>query len=1466
MAMHLFSPATGRWFEDAFGTPTEIQRRGWDAIAAGHHALLIAPTGSGKTLAAFLWGIDHLSQLPPGTVPGVRLLYVSPLKSLIYDVERNLRAPLAGVTATAAAMEAPWRDLRVDVRTGDTPARDRRLQARRPADLLVTTPESLFLLLGSAARETLASVETVIIDEIHALAPTKRGTHLALSLERLAELTGRDPQRVGLSATVRPAAEVARFLGGEREVDIVDASVPPLLDLEVTVPIPDMEFPPVVLPSRHPEDAEEGPLRPTERGIWPTLYPVLLDEIRNHRSTILFVNSRGLCERLARRMNELAGEELVLAHHGSVAREKRLAIEQSLKEGTLKGIVATSSLELGIDMGAVDLVLLVESPGSVARGLQRVGRSGHQVGAVSVGRIYPKFRGDLVECAVVAASMLKGEIEPLKVPHLPLDVLAQQIAAICADRPRTVEEVAALVRRAYPYRDLSREALTAVLDMLSGRYPSTDFADLHPLISWDRAEDLLTARRGTGMLVLMNGGTIPDRGSYGVFLGPEGPRIGELDEEMVYESRAGENILLGASTWHIEEITRDRVIVSPAAPGEPGKLPFWHGDGPGRPIELGRALGAFLRDLGSQPEDEAVAWLREHYPLSHLAAQNIAAYVFDQRRATGTLPTDRSITIERFRDELGDWRVAVLSPFGARIHAPWAMAIQHQLAVRSGFEMEVMYTDDGMVLRFADVEEIPPAAALLPDPDEVEQLVTEQLLETPLFAGLFRENAGRALLIPRRRPDRRTPLWAQRLKAQHLLAAVKRYPSFPVVLETFRQAMADVFDLPGLKVLLRGIRSREITVVESEGPIPSPFARSLVFAYVARYLYEQDAPPAERKAQALTLDRTLLKELLGQGELRELIDPRALAELEEELQHRAAGRQARDADTLHDLLRRLGDLSRVELAPRCEAAPGPWLERLQAERRALWVCVAGEERCIAAEDAALYRDGLGIALPAGLPPALLSPVERPLENLLQRYARSHGPFPVRDPAARFGISLEAATAVLIELEAEGKLTRGEIRPDGFGTEWCDVEVLRSLKRRTLEKLRHEAAPVAAPAFARFLASWQGLTAKSGVGLEDAIAHLEGVPLPWSMLESVLIPARVRGVRRDELDLLAATGSIVWVGRGPLGHNDGRVALYRRENAALIPAPAVISSAPLSRAIVDHLEQRGASFLTELEKGARTAVPKATLPEFTAALWDLVWAGAITNDTFAPLRSLAGGDRQPRGRHLLAGGRWSLVRHLALETNPTELALKTATMLLERYGIVSREVAQAEEIPGGFGPVYQALKALEDAGRVRRGYFVEGFSGAQFALPGAVDRLRASRNAGPEAPYHDDDCTVLATVDPANPYGAMLPWPPVASGEGGQPRRVPDAWVVIVAGVPGVVVGSGGRSLICFADAEGEEDFLLAALGGLHRIPRSGRRHFQVIEKVNGVPVHDSPYLRLLLRAGFERDYRGVTPVQEAEYR
>ncbi len=1517
-ALAPFGPATQTWFRQSFAEATAVQARGWASIAAGQHTLMLAPTGSGKTLAAFLWCLDRLARQPAdgsAASPGTRVVYVSPIKALAYDIERNLRAPLAGLQRLGAGGQVT-----VDVRTGDTPAKERERQIRQPGQILITTPESLYLILAGRSRERLHGVETIIVDEIHALAPTKRGVHLGLSLERLCHLVtsagNPEPQRIGLSATQRPLIEVARYLGGDRPVEIVDASARPAMDLAIVVPAQEMDHPGT-------EGRDGG-------GMWPLIYPHLLEMILAHRTTIIFVNSRRLAERVSQQLTELAvatgvapeDGELVRAHHGSVARHQRLEIEEALKAGRLRAIAATSSLELGIDMGTVDLVIQVESPGAVSRGLQRIGRAGHQVGGVSIGRIVPKFRGDLLEATVVAQKMLEGEVESIRVPDSALDVLAQQIVAMVAVDAWRVDDLERLIHRTASYRELSHGALTGVLDMLAGRYPSDEFAELRPRLTWDRQTDVLVGRKGARLLSVVSGGTIPDRGTYAVHAGVGGPRVGELDEEMVAESRKGETFLLGATTWRIEDITRDRVIVSPA-PGEPGKMPFWRGEGPGRPIELGRALGAFCRELdGRLAHDPAGAhgWLTEGLRLDRFAADNLIAYLGEQRAAAGGVPTDRAITIERFRDELGDVRVCILSPFGSRVHAPWSLVIAKQLEGELGYPIHPLYTDDGIALRFADGDLLPSDDQLIPDPDDVENVLVEELARSSVFASHFRENAARALLLPRRRPGQRTPLWAQRLRAQQLMGVALRFPAFPITLETYREVLRDVFDLPALVDVLRQIRSRAIRIEPATTEAASPFARSLVFDYVAAFLYEGDAPLAERKAQALTLDRSLLRELIGGGELRELLDLDVLDEVEAELQQLTEDRKARSTDEIHDLLRRVGDLSIDEIAartvdglefvgaPSSASGPAPGgasgsasssapasasgntprgvsgsapgdisgsalasaIDALLASRRIAQVRIAGVARYIATEDAARYRDGLGVQLPPGLPAALLEPVAQPLESLVARWARTHAPFTAAEPAARWGLPPAQIEPVLGLLEARNQLVRGELRPGGTHKDSCDPEVLRQLRRRTLAKLRAQVAPVGAAAFAAFLPRWHGLDQpRRGVGaLRDAIGRLEGVALPFSELEARILPARILDYHPRMLDELGAAGELVWVGAGALGTKDGRVILLRRDRAlALAPDPQPLAhGTPVHEAIIAHLSRGGASFLVAIEQAVASSVTRTetragAIPEpsgraggaashapIVAALWDLVWAGIVTNDTFAPLRSLG----QPAGRrvnaHATFGGRWSLVTSLGPAATPTQRAHAQATALLERWGIAGRATARADELAGGFAAVGDVLRAMEDAGTVRRGYFVESLEGAQFAWPGAIDRLRETPRG--EAQRVD----VLPAVDPACAWGSALPWPPLRDPNARPARRV-GATAILVDGELAVWLEPKAKRIVT-GDLPAESIELALAVG-LPRVAARARRRELLIELIDGVPAGESPLARVLLANAARADYRGL---------
>ena len=1491
--LELFHPAVGDWFRDSFESPTPPQSKGWPAIADGQSTLILAPTGSGKTLSAFLWCINRLMfEAAPDPKRRCRVIYISPLKALAVDIERNLRSPLAGIANRAAARGDSYHTPMISVRTGDTPTAERARFIRAPADILITTPESLYLLLTSNARDALRSVDTVIVDEIHALVPTKRGAHLALSLERLEALVEeRTIQRIGLSATQRPLDEVARFLGGVeritrsrarkkprkasvdasgsihdefvessgtpeyRPVTIVDTSEKKRLELTIEVPVEDMAK------LGQPEEIPSGPASQAgaRHSIWTAIHPRLLELIRAHRSTLIFVNSRRIAERLAAALNELAGEVLVRSHHGSLARPQRIEVEDRLKAGLLRGLVATSSLELGIDMGAIDLVVQIEAPPSVASGMQRIGRAGHTIGAASRGVIVPKFRGDLVACAAVTRAMHEGRIESSRYPRNPLDVLAQQIVAIVAMEPWDVDELFQALRSAAPFADLSRAIFEGVLDMLSGRYPSDDFADLRPRITWDRLKGTLTAREGAKRVAVINGGTIPDRGLYGVFLiGERGPgaRVGELDEEMVFESRTGETFLLGASSWRIEEITHDRVIVSPA-PGEPGKMPFWKADAAGRPLELGRHIGELVRALRALPPQAAIERLVRHHDLDQRAAENLLRYLTDQVAAAGVVPDDRTVLIERCRDELGDWRVCVLTPFGGRIHAPWAMAAVERARAETGLDAETMWTDDGFVVRFPETEEPPDPQLMLPGSDEVEALVVRQLGGTAMFAAKFREAAGRALLLPKRRPGGRSPLWQQRKRAADLLAVASRYGSFPMLLEAYRECLRDVFDIPSLVETLRRIETRELKVVTVDSAIPSPFAAALLFTYVANYLYDGDAPLAERRAQALAIDQAQLRELLGDAELRDLLDADALADVEAQAQQIDPAYQARSVDGVHDLLLHLGDLTPAEVAARSRVDAGAALDALARDRRVITVSITGDTRVVPVEYAGRYRDALGVPLPTGLPESLLQPSPQAPLDLARRYARTRGPFTSQEFAARYGLGIATAERLLKELSSASRLLEGEFRPGGSGREWCDPEILQSVRRRSLAKLRKQVEPVDPPVLVRLLTSWQGLMRRrSGLdALLDTIENLQGVPLAASIFESEILAARVEAYNPADLDSLCAAGEVVWCGIEPVGDRDGRLALYLTDHLRRLRAvPKDVELTEREAAIVKHLEREGASFFGPLHEAAGAGYPGETI----TALWDVVWKGLVTNDTFHPVRAFTRpperrqrkAPRSFRSRRVAppsAEGRWSLVAdRVGSSVSPTERSAAVAQQLLSRYGVLTREVAGAEGIYGGFSAVYDVLKALEDAGRVRRGYFVSAVGATQFALPAALELMRSLRET-PEAP----EVVKLSATDPANPYGTMLKWPEGREGEtpGRGATRTVGAQVIFVNGHLAAYLSRGGRQVLVYLpDDEPQRSVIGRALAA--RLATVARSSGLIIDEVNGVPASEHPVAAYLQETGF----------------
>jgi ATP-dependent Lhr-like helicase len=1529
-ALARFSVVTRDWFAGTFAKPTPAQAEAWSAIADGHNTLVVAPTGSGKTLAAFLWAIDTLAGAPRSErSAGTRVLYVSPLKALAVDVERNLRTPLAGMTRVAAQRGLPAPEITVGLRSGDTSPTRRRQLINNPPDVLITTPESLFLMLTSAARQTLAGVQTVIVDEVHAIAGTKRGAHLALSLERLDDMLQVPAQRIGLSATVRPPEEVARFLSGASPTTIVSPPAAKTFELTVQVPVPDMAN--LATPS-----------------IWPDVEARLVDLVESHNSTIVFANSRRLAERLTARLNEIHAERtgtelssdanpkvaggapahllgsgqtygaptvaiasaaepgaagrhptspLARAHHGSVSKEQRAIVEEDLKSGRLKAVVATSSLELGIDMGAVDLVIQVEAPPSVASGLQRIGRAGHQVGEISQGVLFPKHRIDLIGCAVTVQRMLSGQIETMRVPTNPLDILAQHTVAAAALESLDVDRWFDTVRRSAPFATLPRSAFEATLDLLSGKYPSTEFAELRPRLVYDRDNGTVTARPGAQRLAVTSGGAIPDRGLFTVYLATDSEtpsRVGELDEEMVYESRPGDVIALGATSWRITEITHDRVLVIPA-PGEPARLPFWRGDDSGRPAELGRAIGQFTGELAGLDRNAFESRCTE-LGFNEYATDNLWRLLDDQRTATNVVPTDTTLLVERFRDELGDWRVILHSPYGLRVHGPLALAVSRRLRDRYGIDEKPTASDDGIVVRLPDTvsesgADAPPGAELFVfDADEIDPVVTAEVGGSALFASRFRECAARALLLPRRHPGKRSPLWHQRQRAAQLLDVARKYPDFPIVLEAVRECLQDVYDVPTLAGLMTDIAARKIRVLETETATPSPFAASLLFGYVGAFMYEGDSPLAERRAAALSLDPTLLAELLGRVELRELLDPDVVAGTGRQLQHLTADRAARDAEAVADLLRLLGPLTADEVAERAGGADvGGWLEALFAAKRALPVSFAGRSWWVAIEDIGRLRDGVGVAVPVGVPASFTEAVADPLGELLGRFARTHAPFTTVDVAARFGLGLRVAADVLGRLAADGRLVRGEFSTEATGDQWCDADVLRILRRRSLAALRAQVEPVSTSAYARFLPAWHGVgtghgsAANSGLdGLAAVIDQLAGVPLPASAIESLVLAPRVRDYAPAMLDELLASGEVMWSGSGTISGSDGWVAFHTADSAPLtLVAGSEIEFTATHRAILDMLAGGGAFFFRQL---GHDGVGEA---ELKAALWELIWAGWVTGDTFAPVRAMLSGGpgarkrsapahRQGRGRRPPRLSRYSVAHAQARAADPTVAgrwsalpmpepdstvrAHHQAELLLSRHGVLTRGAVTAEGVPGGFAALYKVLTAFEDAGRCQRGYFVESLGGAQFAVASTVDRLRSYLDGvDPERPEYR--AVVLAAADPANPYGAALAWPARSpdGDSGARPGRKAGALVVLVDGELVWFLERGGRSLLSFADNDSDANH--AAAVALADLVSGGRVNSILIERINSAPVLapqvSSTVVAALTDSGFARTPRGL---------
>lgn len=1521
-ALGRFREPVSRWFTGAFGTPTPVQEQTWDAVSRGEHALVVAPTGSGKTLAAFLWALDGLTDPDRAPSDGVTVLYVSPLKALGVDVERNLAAPLAGIRAAADDLGARVAPVRVGVRTGDTPPAERARLVRRPPDILITTPESLHLMLTSSARRILAGVRTVIIDEVHAVAGSKRGSHLALSLERLDLLVGHDVQRIGLSATVRPIDEVAAFLGGDRPVRVVAPPAHKRWQVGVQVPVPDMADLPEP-PVEASVDVADSAL-PTRASMWPFIEKAVLEQVEQPGSTLVFVNARRAAERLTSRLNELWAAEhdpealappgrrtpaqfmaasdevgaapalIARAHHGSVSKEERAGIEEGLRSGELRCVVATSSLELGIDMGLVDRVVQVEAPPSVSSALQRIGRAGHQVGGVSRGTVLPKTRLDLLHCAVVTGRMLEGRIEALHMPVHPLDVLAQQTVAAAVSAPDGIdlETWLTAVRRSRPYADLSDDLARRVVDMLTGRYASGDLADLRARLV--ETDGVLTARPGALRLVTTSGGTIPDRGLFGVFLLGEGAgrRVGELDEEMVYESRVGDVFTLGASSWRIAEITRDQVRVLPA-PGHTGRLPFWYGDDVGRPAELGRAMGEFTRAV----HDDPTVLARLDF-LDDFARDNITALLDAQAEATGVLPDDRHIVLERFHDEVGDWRVVVHSPWGRPVNAAWALAVSHRLAEDLDIEVQAVAGDDGMVLRMPEADTPPGAEILVVDPDEVVRVVSAQVGGTALFAARFRECAARALLLPRTDPRRRAPLWQQRLRAAQLLERVHDLPDFPILLETARECLTDVYDLEALAALMTDIASGRVRIAEVTTASPSPMASSLLFGYTGAFLYDGDRPLSDRRTAALSLDPSLLASIMGTLDLRELLDPDLIAQVVAELRSTGPGRRARDAEGLVDLLARLGPIRLDDVAAHLDDALTAGLDaaRQALGGRVVEVGIGGVRHLAAATDLPLLRDGLGVALPAGTPDPGPSQGRDPLTQLVARWARCHGPFTAGELAAALGTG---AATVRRVLTGDRAILSGHFTDGVDEVEFCDRHVLDRIRSLALARARDAVAPVSPSAFARFTLDWHQVAAAGerpvlrGVdGVLEVLEQLAGVGLPASAWESVVLPARVADYRPGMLDDLLASGEVTIVGRGQAGPRDPLLALL----------PADVES-DLSVAGTPDLadDPTASTVLAALAGGSRLLGPLleelAVSPtEGAELLWSLLAAGLVAPDGFGPVRALLasgttahrvrrppvrsrarlsrrglGRPRRPEnlpgGVHRTSGpveavlaGRWHRVTPAA-PASPAALAAR-CELLMDRHGVLTRGAVDAEGIDGGFATAYRVLSGFEEAGRVLRGYLVEGLGGAQFATTAVIDDLRHHADSpGPTGwpgGRRHPRVVVLAATDPANPYGAALPWPQL---DGTNPSRAAGALVVLVDGLLVAHLSRGGRHLGLFTsmlpdgiDAADAVELIVPALRAT--LSRAGSPPLDV-ELVNGSTVRSSGLEPAFRAAGAELTPRGV---------
>lgn len=1461
-----FHPLVRRWFERTYVAPSPPQVLGWPGIAEGKHTLILAPTGSGKTLAAFLWTINRLVEARLNGEPeeGVRVVYVSPLKALNNDIHRNLEEPLRGIRDEAARSGLTLRPITTAVRTGDTPPAARAAMLTSPPDILITTPESLYLMLTSPrARRLFRSVEYCIVDEIHAVCGNKRGVHLSLSLERLAALAEREFTRIGLSATLHPLDAVARFLGGmdggrPRPVNVVDAGRRKAMDLRVECAAPDFSL-----------------LAP--EGIWTLLFTEMLEQIRRHRTTLIFVNNRRLAERVAARLNELitgspaafglyavpfggepsapppGGADLVQAYHGSMARGARERMETDLKEGRLRALVATSSLELGIDIGSIDLVIQVQSPKGIARGLQRVGRSGHLVTAASSGRLYPSHREDLVESAVVAHAMLRHEVEPVAIPENCLDVLAQQIVAMVSVEEWNVGDLYALVRRSACYRDLSRDHFLGVLRMLAGRYDHPSLRNLRARISWDRVNDSLRALPGSGRLALTSGGTIADRGYFGVYLEDGRTKVGDVDEEFVLESRAGDTFILGSSVWRMTAIDANRITVTPA-PGQPARMPFWRGEGIGRSFELGRRIGAFRRTVSARLDDPGLlADLQTEYPIDSRSAWNITEYLRKQRAAAGIVPDDRVLLVEGFRDEIGDPRIVVHSCFGRRVNALLGLLLEHRLRERTGLEPQMLSNDDGVLLRCADVDEVPLDLLEGITPAAAEAVVLNGILTSPLFAGQFRQNAGRALLMPRAAAGRRTPLWLQRLRAADLLEVVRQADDFPIVIETVRDVLHDVLDYARFQEIVRGIADGTIAVRQVRTDAPSPFAAGLLFAFIAVYMYEWDHPRADRLSQYATINRELLEGILDVDTMQALIRPEAVTAVEAQLQHTADGSRARSPEELLEILLRVGDLTEAEAAARSEDPS--FIGALAANGRAVRMLVGGEERWIAGEERPLYENAARNA---------------PL--LLRRFLQTHGPVPSPALSERFGLPPEKVEETLRELSRSEPVQRSPGGRDAGTPAWYYRPTMERIQRATLHILRREISPCTLSRYTFFLFRWQhlapGTQRRGPEAVADTLEQFEGLPLPAEMWEREILYRRVADYSRAPLQELCSAGEFVWTGSGP-----GRLRTVRRGNGALFlpPPPGAddASLSPAARRVLQCLRDQGALFYADL----RTAT-RLSLLGLNEGIASLLWGGFITNDVFGELGQVRRPSRVPPGmedrielldpyhnprrarllqsaRRAIRGvagwkGRWSAVHAAAVmgeAATPEEQAAAQARQLLNRYGILPREFHRREDVLP-WPLIAMALHLMELRGEIRRGYFVEGLSGMQYALPEAVEELRSAREGA--------EITLVNACDPACPFGAGVGITP----RGAEPRtvaRLPSHALVFRGGAPVLLIEGRRVTLVDQDDLDGAREGLRLFAAQI-RLPDELRPSPEIIiETCDGAPATASRLAPALRSLGFRAD-------------